>query len=130
MSSNNITAIMARFNKKNANIMARLNKINANIANLKGQTRKNMEINSKMQYIDGKLKFWKEAYAVQFSELGEQLSIIPPDNETIENLKKAIHTADIKIGLLTKEKEKLMGFEHNIAGGKRNKKSRRKTRRN
>jgi hypothetical protein len=47
MSSTNLPAIMARFNKKNANIMARLNKINANIANLKGQTRKNKGINFK-----------------------------------------------------------------------------------
>jgi len=122
MSSNNITAIAA--------IMARLNKINANIANLKGQTRKNMEINSKMQYIDEKLKMWKRAYEVFSDNLGEELSSITPNNQTIENLKQKLNNAVIKIKLLTKEKEKLMGFEHNIAGGKRNKKSRRKTRRN
>jgi len=122
MSSNNITAIAA--------IMARLNKINANIANLKGQTRKNMEINSKMQYIDEKLKMWKRAYEVFSDNLGEELSSITPNNQTIENLKQKLNNAVIKIKLLTKEKEKLMGFEHNIAGDKRNKKSRRKTRRN
>ena len=124
MSSTNLPAIMARFNKINANIMARLNKINTNIANLKGQTRKNMGINSKSideQII--KLKKLVEMYNKLSNDAFNQANA-----EQVEKYDKLMR--DAKKQLYIKEQEKLLGSSLNIAGGKRNKKSRRKTRRN
>lgn len=120
MSSTNLPAIMARFNKINANIMARLNKININIANLKGQTRKNMGINSKS--IDEQITKLKKLVEV-YNKLANE------ETNAYESEKYDLLMRDAKKQLYIKEQEKLLGYSLNIAGGKRNKKSRRKTRR-
>ena len=104
--------------------MARLNKININIANLKGQTRKNMGINSKS--IDEqitKLKKLVEVYNKLMDKADRQGNA--KESEKYDKLWK-----DAKIQLYIKEQEKLLGSSLNIAGGKRNKKSRRNKRRN
>jgi hypothetical protein len=124
MSSTNLPAIIARFNKKNANIMARLNKINANIANLKGKTRKNIGINSKS--IDEQIEKLKH----QIFIYGKLMDKAFDDNKADEYQKFEKLMKDAKIQMLIKGDEKSIGYSLNIAGGKRNKKSRRKTRRN
>jgi len=116
MSSNNITAIAA--------IMARLNKINANIANLKGKTRKNMGINSKS--IDEQI----EKLDHQIFIYGKLMDKADRQGNAKESEKYYKLIEDAKIQKLIKEQEKLLGSSLNIAGGKRNKKSRRNKRRN
>jgi len=109
MSSTNLPAIMAR-----------LNKININIANLKGQTRKNMGINSKS--IDEQITKLKKLVEV-YNKLANE------ETNAYESEKYDLLMRDAKKQLYIKEQEKLLGYSLNIAGGKRNKKSRRKTRR-
>jgi len=110
MSSNNITAIMAR-----------LNKINANIANLKGQTRKKM--NLKIKSMDEEIKNLKGLVNL-YNTLAKREQYNVYEMEKYEKLMR-----DAQRQLLIKEKERKELFA-NQAGGKRNKKSRRKTRRN
>jgi len=114
MSSNNIRLITAR-----------LNKINANIANLKGQTRKNM--GSNLKSIDEqitKLKKLIEVYNKLMWEAGTGAGNIK-EAEKYDKLMR-----DAKKQLYIKEQEKQLGSSLNIAGGKRNKKTRRNKRRN
>jgi hypothetical protein len=110
MSSNNITAIMAR-----------LNKINANISNLKGETRKKM--NLKIKSIDEEIKKLKGLVDL-YNTLAKREQYNVYEMEKYEKLMR-----DAQRQLLIKEKEK-KELLANQAGGKRNKKSRRKTRRN
>jgi hypothetical protein len=110
MSSNNITAIMAR-----------LNKINANIANLKGETRKKM--NLKIKSIDEEIKNLKGLVNL-YNTLAKKEQYNVYEMEKYEKLMR-----DAQRQLLIKEKER-KELLANQAGGKRNKKSRRKTRRN
>jgi hypothetical protein len=110
MSSNNITAIMAR-----------LNKINANIANLKGETRKKM--NLKIKSIDEEIKNLKGLVNL-YNTLAKREQYNVYEMEKYEKLMR-----DAQRQLLIKEKER-KELLANQAGGKRNKKSRRKTRRN
>jgi hypothetical protein len=110
MSSNNITAIMAR-----------LNKINANIANLKGETRKKM--NLKIKSIDEEIKNLKGLVNL-YNTLAKREQYNVHEMEKYEKLMR-----DAQRQLLIKEKER-KELLANQAGGKRNKKSRRKTRRN
>ena len=113
MSSNNIRLITAR-----------LNKINANIANLKGQTRKNMGINSKS--IDEQITKLKKLIEV-YKKLSDDAMWAENAEETerYDNLMR-----DAKKQLYIKEQEKQLGSSLNIAGGKRNKKTRRNKKRN
>jgi hypothetical protein len=110
MSSNNITAIMAR-----------LNKINANIANLKGETRKKM--NLKIKSIDEEIKNLKGLVNL-YNTLAksEQYNVYE-----MEKYEKLMRDAQRQLLIKEKERKELLA---NQAGGKRNKKSRRKTRRN
>ena len=110
MSSNNITAIMAR-----------LNKINANIANLKGETRKKM--NLKIKSMDEEIKNLKGLVNL-YNTLAKREQYNVYEMEKYEKLMR-----DAQRQLLIKEKERKELFA-NQAGGKRNKKLRRKTRRN
>ena len=110
MSSNNITAIMAR-----------LNKINANIANLKGETRKKM--NLKIKSMDEEIKNLKGLVNL-YNTLAKREQYNVYEMEKYEKLMR-----DAQRQLLIKEKER-KELLANQAGGKRNKKSRRKTRRN
>ena len=113
MSSNNIRLITAR-----------LNKINANIANLKGQTRKNMGINSKS--IDEQITKLKKLI-----EVYKKLSDDAVDDNNAEKAEKYYNLMrDTQKQLYIKEQEKQLGSSLNIAGGKRNKKTRRNKRRN
>ena len=113
MSSNNIRLITAR-----------LNKINANIANLKGQTRKNM--GSNLKSIDEQITKLKKLIEV-YNKLSHDAVWAGNAEETerYDNLER-----DAKKQLYIKEQEKQLGSSLNIAGGKRNKKTRRNKRRN
>lgn len=113
MSSNNIRLITAR-----------LNKINANIANLKGQTRKNMGINSKS--IDEQITKLKKLIEV-YNKLSNEAMF---DNNVEESERYDNLMKDAKKQLYIKEQEKQLGSSLNIAGGKRNKKTRRNKKRN
>ena len=101
--------------------MARLNKINANIANLKGQTRKKM--NLKIKSMDEEIKNLKGLVNL-YNTLAKREQYNVYEMEKYEKLMR-----DAQRQLLIKEKERKELFA-NQAGGKRNKKSRRKTRRN
>ena len=116
MSSNNIRLITAR-----------LNKINANIANLKGQTRKNMGINSKS--IDEQITKLKKLIEV-YNKLMFEAATVPPAGNIKEYVKYEKLMRDAKKQLYIKEEEKKIGASLNIAGGKRNKKTRRNKKRN
>ena len=104
--------------------MARLNKINANIANLKGQTRKNMGINSKS--IDEQITKLKKLVEVYNKLKYDAID----DNNADEYQKLEKLMKDAKKQIFIKEEEKKLGSSLNIAGGKRNKKTRRNKRRN
>ena len=104
--------------------MARLNKINANIANLKGKTRKNIGINSKS--IDEQIAKLKH----QIFIYGKLMDKAIDDNNADEYQKFEKLIKDAKIQILIKGEEKSIGYSLNIAGGKRNKKTRRNKRRN
>jgi len=110
MSSNNITAIMAR-----------LNKINANIANLKGETRKKM--NLKIKSIDEEIKNLKGLVNL-YNTLAKREQY---NAHEIVKYEKLMRDAQIQLLIKEKEKKELLA---NHAGGKRNKKSRRNKRRN
>ena len=101
--------------------MARLNKINANISNLKGETRKKM--NLKIKSIDEEIKKLKGLVDL-YNTLAKREQYNVYEMEKYEKLMR-----DAQRQLLIKEKEK-KELLANQAGGKRNKKSRRKTRRN
>ena len=113
MSSNNIRLITAR-----------LNKINANIANLKGQTRKNM--GSNLKSIDEQITKLKKLIEVYYKLLLDAMNDNnPKDAEKYDKLMR-----DAKKQLYIKEEEKKLGASLNIAGGKRNKKTRHNKKRN
>ena len=101
--------------------MARLNKINANIANLKGETRKKM--NLKIKSMDEEIKNLKGLVNL-YNTLAKREQYNVYEMEKYEKLMR-----DAQRQLLIKEKER-KELLANQAGGKRNKKSRRKTRRN
>ena len=116
MSSNNIRLITAR-----------LNKINANIANLKGQTRKNM--GSNLKSIDEQITKLKKLIEV-YNKLMIEAATLPPAGNIKEYEKYDKLMRDAKKQLYIKEQEKQLGSSLNIAGGKRNKKTRRNKKRN